>query len=77
MGKTRAIGGAAALALAAGALALTAGPAGAVSVSSEAELRAAFLDTTETEVVLTADIDLTDCGAGQVLRLGGAAPLVV
>lgn len=78
LGRTRAIGGAAAaLALAAGALALTAGPAGAVSVSNEAQLRAAFLDTTETEVVLTADIDLTDCGAGHVLRLGGAAPLVL
>jgi hypothetical protein len=78
LGKHRAIGGAVgALALAAAALALTAGPAGAVSVSNEAQLRAAFLDSAETEVVLTADIDLTDCGAGHVLRLGGAAPLVV
>ena len=78
LGKARSIGGgAAALALAAGALALSAGPAGAVSVGNEAQLRAAFLDVAETSVVLTADIDLTDCGAGHVLRPGGAAPIVV
>ena len=78
LGKARSIGGGvAALALAAGFVALGAGPAGAVSVSTEAQLRAAFLDVAETEVVLTADIDLTDCGAAHVLRPGGAAPLVV
>ena len=71
LGKARSIGGGvAALALAAGFVALAAGPAGAVSVSTEAQLRAAFLDVAETEVVLTADIDLTDCGAAHVLRPG-------
>jgi len=78
LGKARSIGGGvAALTLAAGFVALAAGPAGAVSVSTEAQLRAAFLDVAETEVVLTADIDLTDCGAAHVLRPGGAAALVV
>lgn len=78
MGKVRSARAAgAALALVAGVVALGASPAGAVSVSTEAQLRAAFLDVAETEVVLTADIDLTNCGAGHVLRLGGGAPLVV
>jgi hypothetical protein len=69
--------------LAAGALVASAGlaviasPASAVEVSSDAELRAAFADTTETSVVLTADIDLINCGAGQVTRPAGSVPLLL
>jgi len=49
------------------ALLALAGPAGAVSVSTEAELRAAF--ATATQIDLQADIVLTDCiGGGAVER---------
>jgi Right handed beta helix region len=50
-----------------GALVGLAGPAGAVSVSTEAELRAAF--ATDTQIDVQADIVLTDCtGGGAVER---------
>src|SRR6266699_1791597 len=45
-------------------------PAGAASVSNEAELRAAF--ATDTSIDVEADITLTDCtGGGDVGRLAG------
>jgi hypothetical protein len=48
----------------AGLVTTTALPAGATSVSNEAQLRAAFGDGSETTITLTADVALTDCGAG-------------
>src|SRR6187431_556502 len=63
--------------LTAGGVALAASPASAVDVSTEAALRAAFADTPETAVVLTADIDLTDCVAGDVTRPVTATPITV
>jgi len=53
--------------------AATASPAGAIEVSNEAELRAAFGDVNETEIVLTADVTLIDCsaGGGDVDRVDG------
>jgi hypothetical protein len=51
-----------------GFVALAASPASAVGVATEAELRAAFADVSETSVVLTANIDLVDCVAGDVTR---------
>src|SRR3981081_2563325 len=51
-------------------------PAAAVSVSTEAELRAAF--ATDTSIDLQADIVLTDCtGGGDVARLTGADPVTI
>jgi hypothetical protein len=70
--------------LAAGALlatagvALTAPPSSAdVVVANEAQLRAAFADPAETIISLTADIDLTDCAAGDVERPDTATPLLL
>jgi hypothetical protein len=63
--------------LAATAVVVTSLPSSAVDVGSEAELRAAFADVSETSVVLTADISLTDCAAGDVGRPGGAAALTL
>jgi hypothetical protein len=51
-------------------------PAAAVSVSTEAELRAAF--ATDTSIDVEADITLTDCtGGGDVARLTGADPVTI
>jgi predicted outer membrane repeat protein/parallel beta-helix repeat protein len=55
---------------------VTAGPAGAVSVSTEAQLQTAFADPTETEIVLANSIDLT-CGGGGDLDRNSAAALTV
>jgi hypothetical protein len=63
--------------LAGAGVALVASPASATDVSTEAGLRAAFADPAETSIVLTADIDLTDCGAGDVTRPVTATPLVL
>ena len=53
-----------------GVLVAVAEPAGAASVSNEAELRAAF--ATDTSIDVEADITLTDCtGGGDVGRLAG------
>ena len=57
-------------------LALTAAPAGAVEVTSEAELDAAFADGSVTEIVLTDSITLT-CAGGQLERNESTNPLVV
>jgi hypothetical protein len=42
-------------------------------VATEAQLRSAFADVNDTEIVLTADISLTDCGGGggDLARAGG------
>jgi hypothetical protein len=48
-------------------------PAGATSVSTEGELRAAWGDASETTITLTADIDLTCEGGGELLRNSGQA----
>jgi hypothetical protein len=61
---------------AAGLVALTASPASAVTVSDEAELRAAYADVNETVIDLANDIDLTDCGAGDLER-NSATPVTV
>ncbi|OWY61829.1 hypothetical protein B7486_61700, partial [cyanobacterium TDX16] len=53
-----------------------ASPAGAVDVSTEAELRAAFADGAETEISLQGDIQLTDCGEGDLDR-NSATPLTI
>ena len=68
--------GAGALFAAAG-LVTVASPASATDVSTEVALRAAFADTAETSIVLTADIDLTDCAAGDVDRAAAAAALTL
>lgn len=47
---------------------LVAPSAGAATVGTEAELRAAFSDTSETSIVLTANVNLTDCQNGQLFR---------
>lgn len=54
-----------------------AGPASAIDVSTEAQLRAAFADAAQTSIVLTADIDLVDCEEGQLLRAASAAPITI
>ena len=50
-------------ALSAGWLVATVGPAGAIAVSTEAQLRAAFANAAETDITLTNGIDLADCTA--------------
>jgi hypothetical protein len=64
-----------ALVLGAGAFVLGSGgvAAGAASVGDEAALRTAFGTAGETDITLTADITLTDCGAGTVTRSSGTA----
>jgi hypothetical protein len=57
-------------------LALAAGPAGAVTVSTEAELQTAFADGTETSIVLANSIDLT-CGGGGDLDRNSATVLTI
>jgi len=54
-------------------------PAGAdVTVTTEAELRAAFADTSETLIELTADLTIACDGDNQMFRLGaGQADLVI
>jgi fibronectin-binding autotransporter adhesin len=59
------------------ALVVIASPASAIDVSNEAELRAAFADTTQTSIELTADIELTDCAAGDVTRPSGSVALTL
>jgi hypothetical protein len=54
-------------------LALTAGPAGAVTVATEAELQTAFADATETSIVLANSIDLTCAGGADLDRNSGTA----
>ena len=63
--------------LAAGGVALVAAPASATDVSTEAALRLAFGDGAETTIVLTADIDLTDCVAGDLTRPDTGTPLTL
>jgi Putative pectate lyase-like adhesive domain len=53
--------------------ALIAGPAGAVTVSTEAELQTAFADATETSIVLANSIDLTCAGGGDLDRNSATA----
>jgi hypothetical protein len=48
-------------------------PAGATDVSNESELRAAYGDTSESLVTLTADIDLTCEGGGELTRNSATA----
>ena len=55
------------------AAAVTAGPAGAVTVSTEAQLQAAFADASETEIVLANSIDLTCAGGGDLDRNSATA----
>jgi hypothetical protein len=63
-----------ALVLGAGALVFGADvAAGAQSVGGEAALRTAFGNAAETDITLTADITLTDCGAGVVTRSSATA----
>jgi hypothetical protein len=59
-------------------LVVAAGPAGAVTVSTEEELRTAFGDVTETSIVLANDIVLDDCAAGDLNRtlVGPPIPLL-
>ncbi len=54
---------------------LSAAPAGATTVSTEAQLRAAF--DTDSSIVLANDINLTDCGSGDVTRNTGGTALVL
>jgi predicted outer membrane repeat protein len=72
--RTTCLGGLAAL-VSAG-FALIAAPAGAVTVSTEAELQTAFADGTETSIVLANSIDLT-CGGGGDLDRNSATALTV
>jgi hypothetical protein len=65
------------LTLAASLLPLGAAPAHAAAVVNEAQLRAAFANPAETAIDLTANVDLADCAAGQLLRPDGAAALAV
>jgi hypothetical protein len=58
-----------------GLVAVAAGPAGAVTVDNEADLRTAFADPDETEIVLANDIDLVDCDEGDLDRIIGVDPL--
>jgi hypothetical protein len=53
-----------------GALVALAGPAGAVSVSTEAELKAAF--ASDSQIDVSADITLTDCSGGGAVERGAA-----
>jgi hypothetical protein len=62
--------------LAAAGLALIAGPAGAVTVSTEAELQTAFANGAETSIVLANSIDLT-CGGGGDLDRNSATALTI
>jgi hypothetical protein len=57
-------------------LALSAGPAAAVTVSTEAELQTAFANAAETEIVLANSIDLT-CGGGGDLDRNSATNLTI
>src|SRR5260370_42672188 len=57
------------------AIALWAAPAGATTVTTEAQLRAAF--DTDSSIVLANDINLTDCAAGDLTRNTGGAALVL
>ncbi|MEO1058428.1 MAG: hypothetical protein AAFY28_16090 [Actinomycetota bacterium] len=59
------------------AVAVQPGQVAAVTINSEAELRAAFADSNETEVTFGADVSLTDCSPGTLARPGGAVALVV
>jgi hypothetical protein len=54
-------------------LALLASPAGAITVSTEAELQAAFADANETSIVLANSIDLTCAGGGDLDRNSATA----
>jgi hypothetical protein len=47
---------------------VVASPAGAVDVTTEAQLRAAFADGAETEISLQGDVVLTDCAEGDLDR---------
>ena len=62
--------------IAAGAVVLTSAPAGAVTVSTEAELQAAFGSAVETEIVLANDVDLT-CGGGGDLTRANATSVTI
>jgi len=53
-----------------------AGPAGAVSASTEAQLQTAFANAAETTIVLSNSIDLT-CGGGGDLDRASATPLTI
>lgn len=67
-----------AVALVGGATVLAATPpAGALEVSTEAALRAAFGDPTEAAIVLTADIDLLDCAEGDLDRVALSVDLEI
>jgi hypothetical protein len=56
----------------------TAGPAGAVTVSTAAQLRANFENPVVSEVVLANDISIDDdCGAGEIVRPEGATTAIV
>jgi putative cell wall-binding protein len=59
-----------------GLVAVGASPALATDVSSEAQLRAAFENAAETTIVVTADISLTNCGAGFLARNSGTALVI-
>jgi hypothetical protein len=52
---------------------ILAGPAAATTVSTEAELRAAFGDAAETQIDLAADIDVTCGGGGELVRNSATA----
>ncbi|MEM9515591.1 MAG: choice-of-anchor Q domain-containing protein [Actinomycetota bacterium] len=53
------------------------GQVAAIDVNSEAGLRAAFDDVAETEITLTGDVVLSDCGVGALVRPVGAVALVI
>jgi hypothetical protein len=57
----------------AGTTLFVAAPAGAITVSDEAGLRAAFADAAETQIDLANDISLTDCAAGDLDRTSATA----
>jgi hypothetical protein len=58
-----------------GLVAVAGGPAGAVTVDNEPDLRTAFADPAETEIVLANDIDLENCAEGDLDRFVGVDPL--
>jgi hypothetical protein len=60
-------------ALVSGCVALSGGSAGAVTVSTEAQLQTAFADGTETSVVLANSIDLSCAGGGDLDRNSAVA----
>jgi len=64
------------VALGSAGLALLAAPAGAVVVSTEAQLQSAFANAAETTIVLSNSIDLT-CGGGGDLERNSATPLTI